>query len=125
MDWPFRIRTLPLAAALSTLVGCASGDTGSGFTSLTSFGNMDTGQLDTGDATAGTGGETVDPDTVGVMTSNATGDTGSDPDSGSGPDPDTGPDPDAGCVPDVEVCDGIDNDCDTVADNGNPEGGQA
>lgn len=85
---------------------------------------MDTGPLDTGDATASTGGDTVDPDT-GVMTSNASGDTGPDPDTGSGPGPDTGPDPDAGCVPEAEICDGLDNDCDTVPDNGNPEAGQA
>lgn len=109
------------------MVGCAGGEPGGGFTSLT-FGPTDTTpQTDTGEATEDTGMSTAEPDT-GVMTSNVSEDTGPDPDTGPSPDTgsesDTGPDPDAGCVVETEVCNGADEDCDLQIDNGNPGGGQ-
>ncbi len=116
MDWSLRTRILPLAAAVSLSIGCAGGEPGSGFTSVT-FGPADTGNPGTDDPTGNTSGGTVDPDT-GVMTSDASGD------SGPGPDPDTSGDSGPGCVPEAEICDGLDNDCDGVEDNGDPGGGE-
>jgi Notch-like protein len=114
-----RSRSLPLVAAFLLSVACAGGEPGSGFSSVT-FGPP--GTTDASDSSPpGTSGGTGDPDT-GVMTSNG---SGVDPDdSGTGPGPGTGPDPDAGCVPEAEVCNGEDDDCDTVADNGDPGSGE-
>ncbi len=114
-----RSRSLPLVAAFLLSVACAGGEPGTGFSSVT-FGPP--GTTDVSDSSPpDTSGGTGDPDT-GVMTSNG---SGVDPDdSGTGPGPGTGPDPDAGCVPEAEVCNGEDDDCDTVADNGDPGSGE-
>lgn len=92
------------------------GEPGGGFPTgpANTFGGQqtdDTGQP-TGDDTRGTGGSDS-----GEMTSG--GDSG-ESDTGPGPG-DSGP----GCVPGPELCNGMDDDCDGMVDNGDPGGGEA
>ncbi len=114
MDYRPGLRTL--CWLLLSVVGCAGGETGNSFTgaSLT-FGPADSDtpddpQTDSGSDT-GSGGA--------VMTGNNDGSSGTD---GGPGDPDTG-DSGPGCVPAAETCDGTDEDCDGVPDNGDPGGG--
>ncbi|MCA9709244.1 MAG: hypothetical protein KDK70_25595 [Myxococcales bacterium] len=115
---PLRLRALPLHAVLLLSVGCAGGDsvTSATFGPGNTLGPATTDTESTGQVT------TFEPDT-GMMTGGATEDTGR-PDTGTdtGPDPDTGSD--TGCAPEPEVCDGMDNDCNGMVDDGNPGGGE-
>ena len=124
-----RLRWLSLVALTS--FACASGEGGvTGFTS-SSFESGGSAASDTEGPGTDSGretdssAETGNGSASGVDTLTTTSGSGPDPDTGSetGSDPDTGESDD--CVPQQEVCNGMDDDCDGVVDNGNPGGGEA
>lgn len=119
--------------ALALGLGCATGDT-PGFTGgNASFGSGSASASASGTADDGDGDGDGDGADDGVMTGGADSDTGIDPsgvDSGGNDDPtadtgvaDTGNPDGPACVPSDEICDGDDNDCNGMVDDGDPGAG--